>query len=579
VTGEAWVAAATKSLGQAGVRVLTATTASVALDQNGMILAQRIGARLPVSKRSGNWGALPEQRLWHVRARAIVLATGATERPIVFQDNDRPGIMLASAARAYLNRYAIAPVRAVVFTCCDDAYRTAIDWRETNQEVTVAAIVDSRESAGELQRRAESLGIRVLRKTVVEGTEGDERGCLQAVRARSPNGTEQIVADLLAISGGFEPSLSLHLQRRGPTRYDEQLAAVVPAGHLPGQWISGAANGQMALGACLADGVRAAHHALASISVASGGWTPPIVTDIVESDPQPIWSVPPADGDSSRCFVDLHRDATLAGIERAVNAGVRHIEHVKRYTLIGTGVEQGRSAKTNAGVLTASLTDQQVASVGTSGSRPPVEPLTFHLLAGRAKGALFEPVRTTSLHALHESLGAVFEPAGQWLRPNHYPRAGETKRDALRRECRAARTGVAIMDASTLGKIDVQGSDATWFLEQLYANPIGSIPVGRAKYSLMCRMDGATTALSCVPAHSATSSLRRPATRQRFSTGWRSGSKPNGPRSAFGPRRSQSSSRRSRLLARAPGPSCRGSHQSCSCRPATFRFWPCEQGP
>ncbi|MDP1862241.1 MAG: glycine cleavage T C-terminal barrel domain-containing protein, partial [Gemmatimonadaceae bacterium] len=157
---------------------------------------------------------------------------------------------------------------------------------------------------------------------------------------------------------------------------------------------------------------------------------------------------------------------------------------------VGTGVEQGRSAKTNAGSLTASLTGRPPSDAGTSGSRPPFEPLPFHLLGGRARGAMYEPVRTTAIHASHEALGAVFEPAGQWLRPTRYPRPGEPVRDTVRRECRAARTGVAVMDASTLGKIDVRGPDAAWFLDQLYVNDIGAIPEGRARYSLMCHLDG-----------------------------------------------------------------------------------------
>ena len=180
----------------------------------------------------------------------------------------------------------------------------------------------------------------------------------------------------------------------------------------------------------------------------------------------------------------------MAGVQRAVDAGLRHVEHVKRFTLIGTGVEQGRAAGANAGWLTASLTGQPAGDVGVSGSRPPFEPLPFRLLGGRATGPMYEPIRTTALHAIHESLGAQFEAAGQWLRPACYPRRGESARETVGRECRAARGAVAIMDVSTLGKIDVRGPDAGWFLDQLYVNAIDAIPVGRARYSLMCRLDG-----------------------------------------------------------------------------------------
>lgn len=472
-------------------RVLTSTTAAIPLDQNGMIVVERIGCRLRPSERAG----LPEQRLWHVRAKAIVLATGALERPIVFQHNDRPGILLASGARAYLHRHALAPNRGLVFTTNDDGYRTALDWHAAGVEV--AGVIDPRpEGRGELPRKTAAAGIRVLRESVVETTIGDEAGRLRLVRVRTPSAPEEMLeieTDLLAVSGGFEPFLDLHLQRRGPTKYDPRLGAPVPSSFLPRQWIAGAANGAMTLRDCLAEGARAAGEALTAVGFAVPSFSPPSVASNEEDAPFLLGRVPAPDGDESRSFVDLFRDGTVAGVERAVGAGIQHIEHVKRYTVIGTGVEQGRSAKTNAAALTARLTERPLAEVGTSGSRPPVEPVSFRLLGGRAAGERFEPVRTTAIHGAHVALGAVFEPSGQWLRPNHYPRPpfkGDSMEDAVRRECRAARTAVAVIDVSTLGKIDVRGPDAVWFLEQLYVNAIGSLPVGKARYSMMCRLDG-----------------------------------------------------------------------------------------
>ena len=482
----AWIGQALAALGSApDTRVLLSTTATIAMDQNGFILVQRMGCRLPLAERDG----LAEQRLWQVRPRAVILATGTLERPIVFQDNDRPGILLAGAARTYLHRFALAPERGLVFTTTDDGYRTALDWHAAGTKV--AGVIDPRAPGqGDLPRRLIALGIPLHSGSVVLGTLGDTQGRFRAARVRTPAGVREVEAGLLAVSGGHEPALNLHEQRKGATHYDPRAHAVVPTAALPGQWIAGGANGCSTLGGCLADGARAAQAALSACGFLGSAWDQPRTPAIAMDDPAALWHVPAPDGDDSRSFVDLHRDATIAGVTRAVASGIRHVEHVKRYTLIGTGVDQGRSAKSNAGAVTAAMSERPVADAGTSGSRPPVEPMVFCLLGGRAMGPRYDPVRTTSLHEAHVAGGAVFETVGQWLRPNHFPRPGESKRDAIRRECRAARTGVAIVDASTLGKVDVRGPDATWFLEQLYANSIASIAVGKARYSVLCHLDG-----------------------------------------------------------------------------------------
>jgi sarcosine oxidase subunit alpha len=482
-----WVAETEHALRAMSVTILTGATASATLDQNGMIIAQRIGALCTYSDND----ARPEQRLWHVRARAVILATGALERPIVHQENDRPGIMLAGAARAYLHRYALVPERGVVFTTSDAGYRTALDWHEAG--VVVGGIVDPRPvSRGDIPARARQAGLRTFLESVVETTFGDESGRLRSVRVRSDRGTEDVECDLLAVSGGFEPALTLHQQLGGTTRYDPRLGAAIPALVPSGRWIAGAANARMTVREALDDGMQAAREALhacgfdTTSTVAARAET----SATGEDDPAILFRVPAPDGDETRSFVDLHRDATVAGLERAIGAGLSHIEHVKRYTLVGTGTEQGRAAKTNAGAITAMLAERPIADVGISASRPPTEPLPFHLLAGRAKGPMYEPVRTTALHELHVGLGAVFESAGQWLRPSRYPHAGEATSDTVRREACAVREGVGIVDVSTLGKIDVRGPDATWFLDRLYVNDVGRLAVGKARYSALCRLDG-----------------------------------------------------------------------------------------
>jgi sarcosine oxidase subunit alpha len=479
---DVWLQAVERELRAApDVTVLTGTTAAMPLDQNGMWLAQRVGGALPVAAR----GTAPVQRLWQVRARTIVLATGALERPLLFPDNDRPGIMLAGAARYYLRQWAVAPTCGVVFTAHDDAYRTALAWITAG--VPVAAVVDLRPPGpGALRAAVREAGVRVLDEAQVVGTDADAEGALRAVHVRAGGAVFTIDTDLLATSAGVDPNVHLHLHLGGATAYDVRLGTAVPAAPLPGQALAGAANGQLALADALAQGAAVARAALGM-----SGTVPVPGTDDVDDDPPGLtWHVPAPDGDESRTFVDLHRDATVAGLWRAVDAGATHVEHVKRYTLIGTGVEQGRTAKVLAASLVAARAGHPAAAVGTSGSRPPVEPIPFHLVAGRAQGARFDPVRTTALHAEHEALGAVFEPAGPWLRPSRYPRPGESQEETVRREVTAARTAVAVADVSTLGKLDVRGPDAAWVLDQLYTTPLASLPVGKARYAVLCHLDG-----------------------------------------------------------------------------------------
>ena len=469
----AWILAIEAALeANPDVRILRRTTAAVALDQNGMMLVER----------------RQSPRLWQVRARQIVLATGSLERPIVFQDNDRPGIMLAAAVRRYLHQFALVPERTVVFTTNDDGYRTAIDLVEAGQ--SVAAVIDPRPAPnGTLAERARALGITIIGGSAVAGTEADSRGLLTAVRVAPIGGGEarRIECDVLAVSGGFDPALDLHHQRRGGTAWDDGLAAFVPTEPAKGYHVAGAAAGSFGLADCLRAGQGAGRAAALAAGFSSAETPAPSAPDIPAQAPASVEQIPALDQDESRSFVDLHRDATVAGVNRAMGAGIRSVEHLKRYTLIGTGVEQGRTSKVNAGMLAARYQD---GAIGTSSARPPVEPIAYSVLAGRARGDLFEPVRTTPIHPAHVAAGAVFENAGQWKRPRYYPGSGESMADAVNRECRAARLGAAMMDASTLGKIDVQGPDAAEFLERLYINKIANLKPGRARYSACCRLDG-----------------------------------------------------------------------------------------
>lgn len=489
-----WVAEVTVDLAAAAdVRVLSRTTAFGSYDDNYVLAVQHRTDHLSAPASDG----VSRERLWHVRARQVVLATGAHERPLVFAGNDRPGVMLASAVRSYLNRYAVAAGRRIVVaTTNDSAYATAADL--VTAGVEVAAVVDARPELSERATELAAVGVRVLPGSAVVEALGEERLTGVAVSALDDEGglagdIEEIDCDLLAVSGGWSPVVHLHSQRQGRLRWDDAVAAFVPDGIVGGQLVAGAARGSFSLAGCLAEGTAAGVAA-----ATSAGFPAEAVAPTAAAEPdgpvRQLWLVPgrtggPADWDEH--FVDLQRDQTVADVWRATGAGMRSVEHVKRYTSIGTANDQGKTSGVNAiGVIAAALGDATVAEIGTTTYRAPYAPVSFAALAGRERGDLFDPARTTPAHPWHVAHGAEFEIVGQWLRPWYYPLPGEDLDAAVARECRAARTGVAMMDASTLGKIEIRGADAGEFLNRIYTNAFKKLPVGSARYGVMCRPDG-----------------------------------------------------------------------------------------
>ncbi len=480
-----WIAAAGLALRrQPEVRIMLRTTAMISLDQNGVVLVERVSGHLPATERTG----LPDRRLWQVRAREIVLATGALERPLVFPDNDRPGVMLAAAVRTYLHQFALRPDRTVVFTTNDDAYRTALDLVAAGG--TVAAVVDVRPGpAGDLPAAARAAGITIIDEAEVTGTEAGPDGVLSGVVISHDGAARMIPCDVLAVSGGWDPAIDLIHQVRAPTRWDDGIGAFVPVPGPGGRQVVGAASGALTLHAAVTSGHAAGVEAARRTGFETVAGPVPAVRLWREEAPRLVTRVPAPDGDESRSFVDLHRDVTVAGVLRATGAGIQSVEHLKRYTLTGTGVEQGRTAKVNAAAVAHTAIGLPPGGT-TSSARPPIEPISFGTMAGRATGPRFDPVRTPPAHDAQAAAGAVFETVGQWQRARYFPTPGEALAEAVVRECRAVRTGVGIMDASTLGKIDVQGPDAAEFLERLYMNRVANLKPGRARYAAMAHLDG-----------------------------------------------------------------------------------------
>ena len=480
-----WVQELGEQLGTApDVRVLRRTTVFGHYDDNHLLAVERrtnhLGAEAP--------SHVSRERVWRIRARRVVLATGAHERSLAFADNDRPGVMLAAAARAYVNHHGVLPGRhAVVFTTNDSAYAAALDLAAAGVEV--AAIVDTRPDPGEWARRAREAGIEVLAGHAVVGTEGAPR--LTAVTA-APYGesaaTREFAVDLLLVSGGWNPVAHLFSQAGGKLRYDDTLGSFVPDTCRQAVEVAGSANGVLDLAGVLAQGAAAGARAIEAEGYTAEAPRLPEVTAEPHSPAMQVFLVPGA-ADAPR-FVDLQRDVTVDDLTRATGAGLRSVEHTKRYTTAGTANDQGKTSGVLAGGVVAELLGVDVSALGTTTFRPPYTPVSFATLAGRDRGALHDPIRTTALHDWHVMHGALFENVGQWKRPWYYPQDGEDMETAVLRECAAARDGVAFMDASTLGKIDVQGPDAAVFLDRLYTNMMSTLKVGMIRYGVMCHLDG-----------------------------------------------------------------------------------------
>ncbi|MFF3446748.1 sarcosine oxidase subunit delta family protein [Streptomyces sp. NPDC002667] len=481
-----WVADVTGQLDNAPeVRVLRRTTVFGYYDDNHL---------LAVERRTNHLGAdapepLSRERVWRIRARRVVLATGAHERSLAFADNDRPGVMLAASARTYVNRHGVLPGRhAVVLTTNDSAYAAALDLAAAG--VDIAAIVDTRPVPGEWAERAGQEGIEVLAGHAVTGTEGHARLTAVTVAPYGESGGQrEFTADLLLVSGGWNPVAHLFSQSGGTLRYDEELGSFVPDTCRQAVEVVGSASGVLDLAEALAQGAAAGARA-----IEAEGYTPlaprlPAVAARPWRTPAMHVYVVPGASDAPR-FVDLQRDVTVDDLARATGAGLRSVEHTKRYTTAGTANDQGKTSGVLAGGVVAELLGVDISALGTTTFRPPYTPVSFAALAGRDRGALSDPVRTTALHEWHVAHGALFENVGQWKRPWYYPRDGEDREAAVLRECAAARDGVAFMDASTLGKIDVQGPDAGVFLDRLYTNMMSTLKVGMIRYGVMCRPEG-----------------------------------------------------------------------------------------
>ncbi|TAM39582.1 MAG: sarcosine oxidase subunit alpha family protein [Rhodanobacter sp.] len=474
------------------VCVLPRTTAFGYQDHNLVTACERLTDHLPLQQRAG-----VRERLWKIRARRVVLATGAHERPLVFGNNDLPGVMLASAVCTYINHYGALPGRqAVVFTNNDSGYQAALDLKRNGAQVVV---VDPRTRSGSgLSMRAEQAGIRIIQQAVIEHAVGGTRVSgvrLQGHGARLPAGTESLSCDLLVMAGGWNPVIHLYAQSGGKPRWCDQRACFVPDVQVQPQISVGAANGDFSLAQALSGGVRAGIEASAQCDFADVSGKAPAAWAThasTESPILPIWSIGSGKAATRgpKQFIDYQNDVSVSDIHLAVREGYRSIEHVKRYTAMGFGTDQGKLGNINGMAVLAGVLGQSISETGTTTFRPNYTPVSFGTIAGRELGDMFDPIRKTYLYEWHVAHGAVFEDVGNWKRARHYPRPGEDMDAAVARECLAVRHSVGLLDYSTLGKIDVRGPDSVTFLNRIYPNLWDKLKPGRCRYGLMLDENG-----------------------------------------------------------------------------------------
>ncbi|TGS18223.1 sarcosine oxidase subunit alpha [Mesorhizobium sp. M2E.F.Ca.ET.209.01.1.1] len=476
-----WIARAVAELtAMPDVRIMTRTTLFGVYDGGTYGAIERVNDHVPVPPEHQ-----VRQRLWRIVAKRCVVAAGAIERPILFAGNDTPGVMMASAMRCYINRYAAAPARRIaLFTNNEDGWRTA----ETAiaAGLQVAAVIDARPDVSPAHRSLASKGGFPVLHGSVSAVDGGKTGVRKISVALTDGARAEVEADGLAVSGGWNPAVGLTSYHRGRPKWRDDIAAFVPDGAPPGMVAAGAANGAFGLGACLREGFEAG--AAAARDAGRGGniGSMPVADDEAFSL-TPLWHV----AGKGKAFVDQQHDVTASDVELAQREGFQSVEHLKRYTTLGMATDQGKTSNVAGLAIMAAVTGKSIPETGTTIYRPPYVPVAIGAFAGHHRDENFHATRLTPSHHWAAEQGAVFVDTGLWKRAQWYPRAGEKDwLESVTREVKAVRSGVGFCDVSTLGKIDVHGPDAGAFLDRVYINAFSSLAVGKARYGLMLREDG-----------------------------------------------------------------------------------------
>ena len=495
-SAENWVAANVEALqGMENVEIRTRLMGAGVYDHGYLLAYERLRDHLPNEKG-------PRHRLWRIRTKQIVTATGAIERPLSFAGNDLPGVMLASAVRDYVVNWGVSiGDRTVVVTNNDDAYRTAIVLKKAGLDVP--AIIDARQGGGgALMDEARGLGIRVETGKAIAKVKGKGRVTGVAICAQAGEGgvLDEIACDCVAMSGGWSPVVHLWSHCGGKLIWDDAQAmfrpdpAKAPTGAAGEAFVitAGIASGHLRSAEAVADAFEAGRTAAKAVGGKVKAGKAPVAADTDEAVLEAIWLMPQGASIKLRmkAWLDFQNDVKVSDVQLAAREGFESVEHAKRYTTLGMATDQGKLSNINGLAILSDALDQPIPQTGTTTFRPPYTPISMGAIAGEARDELFQPIRRTPMHEWHEANGADFEPVGHWRRPYAFVRSGESVHDAVNREVINTREKLGLLDASTLGKLIVKGPDAGKFLDMMYTNMMSTLPVGKCRYGLMCNENG-----------------------------------------------------------------------------------------
>jgi sarcosine oxidase subunit alpha len=437
---------------------------------------------------------IPRQRLWYIRAKEVIVSTGSIERPLVFGNNDRPGIMLASAAKEYMKVYGVlVGKKPIIFTNNDNGYETAIEFKKNGID---SVVVDIRKNSGSsIIQEAKNLNINIKFSHGVVNAKGYKRvssatiGKLNSDKSGYEN-LENVSCDCICLAGNWTPTVHLSSQSGNKLKFDEKINAFIPNQSRQNESAVGSAKGSFTLKQTLDDGFNKGYELSKKINGQNLKSSTPTSSERSYGPNDKFWCMPlPQNKNYKRC-VDFQNDVYVSDIELAVREGFRSIEHVKRYTTLGMATDQGRTSNLNGLQLVSNIEKKIVPEVGHTTFRPPYTPVTIGAIVGREVGKYYRPTRKSPMHAWHEKNKAVFVDAGLWLRPRYYKQGNETLHEASKREATNVRNNVGICDVTSLGKIDIKGPDTAEFLNRVYTNAWMKLPVGKARYGVMLREDG-----------------------------------------------------------------------------------------